>query len=146
MKPQYLGQFSPNLCKDDAIAPQNSAAQRIGYLFLTGCSKLASGYRTVTALPIRGSGADAFACDLRPFDRRHRCPRASKSFFPWAWWPSLPLVRSKRKKLYLSIPSRSRSSRYTPASTSKIPTGRALAPVPADPSVFCAAQREACAC
>lgn len=134
MLQQYLAPFWAVKRVYDAKLPQRRRVQQGGYLSGSSCDNLAAGYRTVTVLPIRRPGANLSARGLRHFDRRPRCPRASKSFFPLASLLLLPHARSRRKRLYTSIPSRSQSSPCTPASTSNIFAGRTFVSAPEPPT------------
>lgn len=78
----------------------------------------------ITAIDTTERGTDL--TDPLQFDRSHRCPRAS-SFLPcFRLSPASRLAHSRKKKsTSWSIPSPSRSSPSTPASTSKKLSGRA---------------------
>ena len=67
------------------------------------------------------------------------CRRACVSFWPWHWLAWLPLARKKKKKSSMWT-SLFRSSRPTPASTSKI-TGRGCRIAPAGPAAPATAGR-----
>lgn len=130
MLQQYLAPFWAANHIYDAKLPQRRRLQQGAYLSGSSCDNLTSGYRTVTVLPIRRPGAKLLARGFRHYDRRPRCPRASKSFFPLASLLLLPHARSKRKRLFTLTQPQSRLSQCTQASTSNTFAGRTFVSAP----------------
>lgn len=130
MQTQHLARRSQCEWGIDAMQSQLPWRGVFSYLFaFTSCIK-AKGYRTVTILSIRAPGAGSSVRGSRFFDRRLTCPRHLRSSFPFASWHSLLLAQRKKRHQCTSIQSQSRSSRPTPASTSKLTSGRTFRSAP----------------
>ena len=113
----------------DAKRPQPAHVLQSRYLLSTGYSILRAGCRTVTGKLNRRLCVTCVSRGRRLVDRRPKCPRAQKSYFPWALSLSLAHVPHPSRSRY-SYQSRSRLSQHIPASTSNTGSGQAFSAAP----------------
>lgn len=131
MTPQYL---ATRLSCGQVFATSGSQREslpRVAYLFAQPSGRFAVDCINAVKTSERGQAGRARAECFETLDRSRRCPRASNCLPCSLSSQAFPLARSKKKKsTSLSIPSPSRSSRCTRASTSKNLSGRTSASVP----------------
>lgn len=132
MVPQYLAGYLAAVDKSDALESQNRRSTFGTYQLLFKSLNVPPRNTQVSLTPEPGRIRHVAVSRPIVSNRRHRCPRVSNSWQCSAWLPPLPPAQagSQKKSTWLLIPSPSRLSPYTQASTSKPLPEQAPTPAP----------------